>query len=119
MSFDPRPTTLEGTDVRLEPLGAKHAEDLYAVGREDAIWSYMPRPAFRNPEDAAVRVQLKTDGRNVTSQRAMERIGAVREGTLRRQRLTWDGHMRDTVYYSVLDSEWPTVKRRLQSLMRR
>ncbi|MFN0177446.1 MAG: GNAT family N-acetyltransferase [Gemmatimonadales bacterium] len=67
----------------------------------------------------ALRVQLKTDGRNEGSQRAIERIGATREGVLRRNRLTWDGIYRDTVYYSVLDTEWPTVKARLESLLNR
>lgn len=67
----------------------------------------------------AVRVQLKTDRRNERSQRAIERLGAVREGTLRRQRLTWDGVWRDTVYYSVVDSEWPAVRERLEGLLAR
>lgn len=67
----------------------------------------------------AVRIQLKTDGRNVRSQRAIERLGAVHEGVLRRQRRVWDGHIRDTVYYSILDDEWPTVKTCLQNMLDR
>ena len=66
----------------------------------------------------AVRVQLKTDRRNVASQRAIERIGGVLEGTHRKHRLVWDGHIRDTVYYSVVDEEWPSVKSRIESLLR-
>ena len=58
----------------------------------------------------AVRVQLKTDQRNERSQRAIERIGATREGVLRKQMILWDGFIRDSVYYSVIDSEWPRVK---------
>jgi RimJ/RimL family protein N-acetyltransferase len=65
----------------------------------------------------AVRVQLKTDLRNVRSQRAIERLGTVREGVLRKHMVLWDGFIRDTVYYSVIESEWPDVKRRLESLM--
>jgi RimJ/RimL family protein N-acetyltransferase len=65
----------------------------------------------------ALRVQLKTDGRNERAQRAIERIGAVKEGVLRRHRLMWDGVFRDTVYYSVLDSDWPAVKERLQGFL--
>lgn len=65
----------------------------------------------------AVRVQLKCDGRNQRSQRAMEKLGCIREGALRRQRLCWDGHYRDTVYYSVLDHEWPQVKLTLDSMI--
>jgi RimJ/RimL family protein N-acetyltransferase len=67
----------------------------------------------------AVRVQLKTDARNIRSQRAIERIGAVLEGAHRRHMVTWDGHIRDTVYYSVLDTEWPDVKRKLESMLAR
>jgi RimJ/RimL family protein N-acetyltransferase len=60
-----------------------------------------------------VRVALKTDGRNTRSQQAIERLGAVREGTLRRH-MNVRGFQRDTVYFSILDSEWPAVKRRLE-----
>lgn len=63
----------------------------------------------------AERVQLKTDGRNTASQRAIERLGAVREGVLRHHMLTWDGVMRDTVMYSILAHEWPAVKARLSA----
>lgn len=62
----------------------------------------------------AVRVQLKTDERNIRSQKAIERLGAVREGVLRKHRLTWDGVYRNTVYYSILDTEWPEVRERLE-----
>ncbi|MDP8245399.1 MAG: GNAT family protein [Candidatus Hinthialibacter antarcticus] len=65
----------------------------------------------------AVRVQLKCDERNLRSQRAMEKLGFVREGVLRRTRICWDGHIRNTVYYSVLDDEWPRVKQTIQSFI--
>ncbi len=65
----------------------------------------------------AMRVQLKTDKRNVQSQRAIERIGGVREGTLRAHMLMWNGDVRDSVYFSITRDEWPTVKDRLQELM--
>jgi RimJ/RimL family protein N-acetyltransferase len=61
----------------------------------------------------AVRVQLKTDGRNTQSQQAIERLGAVREGVLRKHMRLWDGFVRDTVMFSIIDIEWPTVKARL------
>ncbi len=67
----------------------------------------------------AVRVQLKTDRRNERSQRAIERLGAVREGVLRRHMAVRDGFIRDTVYYSILDTEWPEVKSRLEDFLRR
>jgi RimJ/RimL family protein N-acetyltransferase len=63
----------------------------------------------------AGRVALKTDGRNERSQRAIERLGAVREGTLRRHMRLPDGYVRDTVYYSILADEWPAVKATLTS----
>jgi RimJ/RimL family protein N-acetyltransferase len=65
----------------------------------------------------AVRVQLKTDGRNVQSQAAIERLGAVREGVLRRHMLVRDGFIRDTVMYSIIAEEWPAVKRGLEQKM--
>jgi len=65
----------------------------------------------------AVRVQFKTDGRNEHSQKAIERIGAVREGVLRKNRRNWDGFVRDTVYFSVIESEWPAVKSHLEALL--
>lgn len=61
-------------------------------------------------ELGALRVQLKTDRRNLRSQRAIERLGAVKEGVLRKQRINHDGYVRDAVYYSIVDDEWPTVK---------
>jgi RimJ/RimL family protein N-acetyltransferase len=60
-----------------------------------------------------VRVALKTDGRNVRSQEAIARLGAVREGVLRRH-MQVRGYQRDTVYFSILDNEWPAVKVRLE-----
>lgn len=66
-----------------------------------------------------IRVQLKTDLRNERSQRAIERIGAVREGVLRNHIIMPDGAYRYSVYYSVLDSEWPQVKARLEEMLNR
>ena len=194
-AFSPVPTTLSGQHVTLAPLSIQHAADLFAAGRDDATWLYMPRPALRSVEDAASmirqalveteagrevafaivarpsggavgatrfldiqkshraieigwtwigpawrrtpvnteskllllahafeqlgahRVTLKTDARNLPSQRAIERLGAVREGVLRRHRVCWDGFVRDTVYYGILDREWPQVKERLAGLL--
>src|SRR5688572_21074842 len=64
-----------------------------------------------------IRVQLKTDLRNERSQRAIERIGAVREGVLRNHMILPDGYYRHSVYYSILDTEWPDVKKRLKVMM--
>lgn len=61
-----------------------------------------------------IRVQLKTDARNMRSQRAIERLGAVKEGILRKQMILYTGHQRDTVMYSIIDTEWSAVKARLE-----
>jgi N-acetyltransferase len=67
----------------------------------------------------ATRVALKTDARNQRSQAAIERLGAVREGVLRRHIRLPDGFLRDTVYYSILSDEWPAVKARLEERLAR
>jgi len=65
----------------------------------------------------AIRVQLKTDSRNERSQKAIERIGAVKEGVLRNHMILPDGYFRHSVFYSILDSEWRGVKMRLETMM--
>ncbi len=64
-----------------------------------------------------IRVQLKTDLNNTRSQAAIERIGAVKEGVLRNHMIRPDGTIRHSVIYSVIDSDWPQVKARLESLL--
>jgi RimJ/RimL family protein N-acetyltransferase len=64
------------------------------------------------------RVELKTDALNEKSRNAILRIGAKEEGTLRRHVVTWTGRVRDSVYFSILDSEWPTVQARLEEKLR-
>ena len=64
------------------------------------------------------RVELKTDALNEKSRNAILRIGAVEEGTLRRHVVTWTGRVRDSVYFSILDSEWPEVNARLEEKLR-
>lgn len=66
-------------------------------------------------EAGAERVELKTHHRNLRSQAAMTKMGATREGTLRRHLLCWTGEWRDTVFFSVLRDEWPTVKAGLEA----
>jgi RimJ/RimL family protein N-acetyltransferase len=64
-----------------------------------------------------IRVQLKTDLRNERSQKAIERIGAVKEGVLRNHMILPDGRIRHSVFYSVLDTEWEGVKKRLEEML--
>jgi N-acetyltransferase len=192
----PQPVVLEGKHVRLEPLAARHRDDLVAAATADpgifeymgtniaqqgwdawlqealdgmaegryVAWATVDRASGRavgstrfgdiSPRDARVeigwtwitpayqrtainteakllqlryafdelgagRVALKTDARNLRSQRAIERLGAVREGVLRRHMRMPDGHVRDTVYYSILADEWPALRASLQERLRR
>ncbi|KPL60303.1 hypothetical protein AM506_06735 [Rossellomorea vietnamensis] len=57
-----------------------------------------------------MRVQLKTDERNLRSQKAIERMGAVKEGVLRKERILSGGYVRNAVVYSIIDEEWPSIK---------
>jgi RimJ/RimL family protein N-acetyltransferase len=66
-----------------------------------------------------LRVEFKTDERNLRSQRALERIGATREGVLRQHMVVQKDFSRNSVYFSVIDSEWPEVKERLVQLRNR
>lgn len=188
----PRPVTLTGRHVRLEPLTPEHSGELFeAGGGDEEVWRWQGGPAPRTREEldgrlralleaaehgvyvpfavvhrdsglaigwttymdihvaderleigwtwygraywrTAVntetkllllthafedlgmgRVQLKTDHLNHRSQAAIERIGARREGVLRRHRRRPDGTWRDTVYFSILADEWPETSRRL------
>jgi RimJ/RimL family protein N-acetyltransferase len=65
------------------------------------------------------RVELKTDALNQKSRNAILRLGAKEEGTLRRHVLTWTGRVRDSVYFSILDGEWPDVKETLEEMLAR
>jgi RimJ/RimL family protein N-acetyltransferase len=65
-----------------------------------------------------IRVELKTDGRNARSREAILRLGAREEGTLRSKVIMRDGHRRDSVYFSILDHEWPAVKERLERMLK-
>lgn len=66
-----------------------------------------------------LRVELKTDSMNQRSRRAILRLGAKEEGTLRKHMLTWNGRQRDSVYFSILDTEWPGVKSDLERKVQR
>jgi RimJ/RimL family protein N-acetyltransferase len=66
----------------------------------------------------AERVEFMTDARNIRSQRAIQRIGASKEGVLRAHMICPDGHRRDSVYFSILSREWVGVKGRLQALLK-
>jgi RimJ/RimL family protein N-acetyltransferase len=75
------------------------------------------RHAFE--ELKCIRLQLKTDSLNTRSQAAIERIGAKREGILRNHMILPDGRYRDSVFYSILDTEWADVKKKLEEMMKK
>jgi RimJ/RimL family protein N-acetyltransferase len=64
-----------------------------------------------------IAVEFQTSAQNVRSQRAIERLGATRDGILRSHGLHADGTLRDTVVYSIIAEEWPAVRLRLQALL--
>jgi len=191
-----KPVTLEGANVRLEPLAAHHHAGLCEVGLDQDLWRLIPS-RITSPEEMSksianllaeqakgltlpfatmhvasgkvigstrymnidvpnrrveiggtwiakpwqrtainteakylmlrhafetfgcVRVELKTDALNSQSRNAILRLGAKEEGTLRQHVLTWSGRWRDTVYFSVLEAEWPGVKAELEKKIRR
>jgi RimJ/RimL family protein N-acetyltransferase len=195
--FDPRPVTLTGAHVRLEPLRREHAAELFPVAHEEDIWrlflvpmpldvnelerwigaaleeqilggqvafitrrvsdgapigstrflhidranktaeigwTFLGRDARRTVANTeakflqlrhlfedlgANRVWLQTDKLNERSQRAMERLGAIREGEHRDDRISHDGRIRTSVVYAVTRADWPTVSRRLQGFLAR
>lgn len=186
------PVTLEGQQVRLEPLSKAHVAGLAQIGLDEELWRWIPTQVRTAEEMAAyietaldeqsrgvslpfailekatgrvigstrygnidrlhlrveigwtwvarnwqrtavnteakylllryafetlgcIRVELKTDSLNEKSRAAILRIGAQQEGIFRNHMITASGRIRHTVYFSILDSEWPTVKARLES----
>lgn len=101
----------------LEIGGTWYATEFQRTGVNTECKYLLLRHAFEML--GCVRVQFKTDALNERSMRGIERIGAQREGVLRNHMLLSDGRRRDSVYYSILDSEWPGVKTRLEGLMAR
>ena len=70
-------------------------------------------------ELGCMRVELKCDARNLPSRTAIARLGATQEGIFRQHILLGDGHRRDTVYFAILDGEWPAIRARLDQRIRR
>ena len=88
----------------LEIGGTYYRPHLRGSGFNGRVKDMMLRRAF----DCGIRrVEFRVDIRNSRSQAAMKRLGAVREGVLRADRITWTGHVRDTVLFAILKDEWP------------
>ena len=113
-----------------EAIGSTRLIDVRPADRQVEIGAtFLDRSYWRTPANTeskllflthcferlgCVRVALKTDGRNTRSQAAIERLGATREGTLRKH-MNVRGYQRDTVYFSILEDEWPSVRERLRA----
>ena len=196
-AFDPRPVTLAGTRVRLEPMHREHAAELFPVAHEEDIWrlflvpmprdvadlqrwmnagleeqilgSQIPFVTCRQSDGAVIgstrflhidranrtaeigwtflgkearrtvanteakylqlshlfdrlganRVWLQTDKLNERSQAAMERIGAIKEGEVRDDRISHDGRIRTSVIFGITRGDWPRIKAHLEGLLAR
>jgi RimJ/RimL family protein N-acetyltransferase len=99
----------------LEIGGTWYALDYQRTAVNTECKYLLLRHAFE--ELGCLRVQFKTDLRNERSQCAIERIGAVKEGVLRNHMVLLDGTIRHSVYYSIIDAEWPAVKALLEGKM--
>jgi RimJ/RimL family protein N-acetyltransferase len=88
----------------LEIGGTYYRPHLRGTGFNRRVKDMMLKRAF----DCGIRrVEFRVDRRNARSQAAMKKLGAVREGVLRADRITWNGHVRDTVLFAILKDEWP------------
>jgi RimJ/RimL family protein N-acetyltransferase len=88
----------------LEIGGTYYRPGFRGTGFNGRVKAMMLRRGF---ESGIRRVEFRVDIRNRRSQAAMKKLGAVREGVLRADRITWTGHVRDTVLFAILRNEWP------------
>ena len=88
----------------LEIGGTYYRPHLRGSGFNRRVKDMMLKRAFAS---GIRRVEFRVDARNARSQAAMKKLGAVREGVLRADRITWTGHVRDTVLFAILKEEWP------------
>jgi RimJ/RimL family protein N-acetyltransferase len=102
--------------------------------RVEIGWTWVMRPWQRTPVNTeakylmlrhafetlgCIRVEFKTDSLNEQSRLALRRIGAKEEGVLRNHMISYSGRIRHSVYYSIINSEWPQVKERLEKALAR
>ncbi len=109
--------TVVGTSSYLDVSPVDARLEIGATTYAPAVWGSAVNPdaklqllSYAFDVLAVGRVQIKTDVRNVRSQRAIARLGARYEGTLRRYQRRWDGTVRDTVLFSITAEEWPTLR---------
>ena len=108
---------IDVSNLRLEIGSTWLAKNWHRTAANTEAKYLMLRHAFE--DFGCIRVELKTDSLNQRSRDAILRLGAKEEGTLRNHMLTWTGRIRHTIYFSIIDSEWPEVKARLEGLMAR
>jgi RimJ/RimL family protein N-acetyltransferase len=89
----------------LEIGGTYYRPRLRGTGFNRRVKDMMLERAFSS---GIRRVEFRVDKRNLRSQAAMKKLGAVREGVMRADRITWTGHVRDTVLFAILKDEWPS-----------
>jgi RimJ/RimL family protein N-acetyltransferase len=103
---------------RRAEIGATWITPIWQRSRVNTEAKYlMLRYAFE--EQQRRRVEFKTSSQNLKSRAAILRLGATEEGTFRKHMIQEDGSNRDTVYFSIIDDEWPTVKARLEMALGR
>ena len=88
----------------LEIGGTYYRPHLRGTGFNRRVKDMMLKRGF---DSGIRRVEFRVDSRNARSQAAMKKLGAVREGVMRADRITWTGHVRDTVLFAILEDEWP------------
>src|SRR5215469_5317921 len=117
-----------------EVIGSTRYANIERVHRRIEIgWTWVAIPWQRTPVNTeckylllrhafealgCIRVELKTDSLNEKSRNAITRIGAREEGIFRNHMITSTGRIRHSVYFSVIDSEWPAVKARLEAKLK-
>lgn len=117
-----------------EIVGMTRLEDVHLENRSVEIgWTWYSTKVWRSRVNteakylllsycfdvlSLIRVQFRVDNRNTRSRRAVMRLGAKEEGILRKSRVLYDGYVRDTVFFSIVDDEWSTVKSRLHDFLR-
>lgn len=127
----PFTTTLRGSG---EVVGStRYANISVKDGRLEIGWTWIGKPWQRSAVNTeakylmlshafevlgCTRVELKTDGLNEKSRSAILRIGAKQDGVLRKHTMTYSGRIRDTVYFSILDDEWPAAKAGLEAKLK-
>jgi RimJ/RimL family protein N-acetyltransferase len=95
--------SIDGNRQVLEIGGTYYRPHLRGTGLNRRVKDMMLGRAFTS---SIRRVEFRVDRRNARSQVAMKKLGAVREGILRADRITWTGHVRDTVLFAILKDEW-------------